>query len=89
MPIKIHNHLIDKLAVVTGVFSGFALYPQVWAVLHGSHEGIAISTYVIIFCNSIVWLTYAIHRQLVSLVMPSILNMIAAGIVITWITLSP
>lgn len=87
MPIKLHNHLIDKIAVITGILSGFALYPQVWTILNGAHDGVSIATYVIIFCNSVVWLLYAIHRQLLSLVLPSVLNMIAAGVVIGWLAL--
>lgn len=87
MPLKLHNHLIDKVAVITGLFSGFALYPQVWAILNGVHDGVSIATYAIIFCNSVVWLLYAIHRQLLSLVLPSVLNMIAAGVVICRLTL--
>ena len=83
MPIVIHNHWIDKLAVLVGVISGFALYPQVFIILSGpSFDGVSITTYAIIFCNSIVWLMYSIHRALVSLAIPSILNILAAGAVV-------
>ncbi len=83
MPIVIHNHWIDKLAVLVGVISGFALYPQVFIIISTSNlEGVSIATYAIIFCNSIVWLVYSIHRALFSLAIPSILNILAAGAVI-------
>lgn len=85
MPITFHNHWIDKLAVLTGVLSGFALYPQVFSVImSGSSENVSLTTYAIIFGNSIVWLIYSIHRRLLSLAIPSILNIFASAALIGW-----
>lgn len=85
MPIVIHNHWIDKLAVITGIVSGFALYPQIFALTtSGTTEHISIVTYVIILANSVVWLMYSIHRGLLSLAIPSILNIFASGGVVIW-----
>lgn len=85
MPIVIHNHWIDKLAVLTGVLSGFALYPQVFMlVMSGSAENVSLVTYVIILGNSVVWLLYSIHRGLLSLAIPSVLNIFASIAVVIW-----
>ena len=85
MPIVIHNHWIDKLALLTGAVSGFALYPQIFIIFtSGSTESVSITTYGIILLNSIVWLVYAIHRGLLSLAIPSILNIFASAGVIVW-----
>lgn len=90
MPIEIHNHWIDRLAVVTAVFSGLALYPQVYtAISLGLTEGISTATYGIIFLNSIVWLLYAMHRALFTLAISAILNTVAAGTMLTWLFLIP
>jgi uncharacterized protein with PQ loop repeat len=84
----IHHHLIDKLAVLAGIFSGLALYPQVVSItLRASVEGVALSTYLILFFNSFVWLAYAVHRGLLSLGIASVLNIIASGIVLVWFML--
>lgn len=83
MPVTIHNHLIDKLAVVTGTISAIALLPQVAQILNAtSFEYFSPITFVVIFLNSIVWLAYAIHRQLISLALPSILNILSTGAVV-------
>jgi uncharacterized protein with PQ loop repeat len=85
MPIVIHNHWIDKLAVFTGIVSGFALYPQIYTLMaSGTTENVSIVTFVIILANSVVWLMYSIHRGLLSLAIPSILNIFASGGVIIW-----
>jgi len=85
MSITIHNHWIDKLALLTGVLSGFALYPQIFIIImSGSAEGVSLTTYAIIFGNSIVWLMYSIHRGLISLAIPSVLNIFASLAVIVW-----
>lgn len=86
MALVLHHHLIDKLAVFNGIISGVALYPQVYSVIvSGSTVGISLSTFLIIFLNSIVWLLYAIHRSLFSLAVASLLNTIASGILIVLI----
>jgi len=83
MSLEVHHHFIDRLAFVNGIISGIALYPQVWAVLTtDSVAGISLSTFILIFLNSLVWLAYAIHRGLLSLGIASIFNLIASGILI-------
>ncbi len=83
MAIVIHHHLVDKLAFINGLISGIALYPQVYSILvSGSVVGMSLTTYVLIFLNSIVWLLYAVHRDLISLAIASILNIIASGILL-------
>jgi uncharacterized protein with PQ loop repeat len=83
MALIIHNHFIDKLAFFNGLVSGIALYPQVWVVLRdGSSAGVSLPTFLLIFLNSFVWLTYSVHRGLISLAIASIFNLIASGILI-------
>ena len=83
MPPLLHNHLIDRLALVNGLVSGIALYPQVWAILaSGSTVGDSLPTFLLIFFNSIVWLAYALHRGLISLGIASVLNTLASGILV-------
>ena len=85
MLIFIHNHWIDKLAVLTGAVSGFALYPQIFIIItSGSTESVSLTTYAIILLNSIVWLVYSIHRGLISLAIPSILNIFASAAAVIW-----
>lgn len=82
-PLIPHNHLIDKLAFLNGLISGVALYPQVFAILMNGHtDGISLVSFVLIFLNSCVWFLYAIHRLLISLMLSSILNMIASSILV-------
>ncbi len=83
MPITIHNHVIDKLAIIAGFGSGMALYPQLYLILKsGTLEGVSVVMFLIIFCNSLVWLAYSIHRGLFSLGVSAILNILASGSVI-------
>lgn len=84
MPLTIHNHVVDKLAIIVGVTSGISLYPQVWKILTAQATGISVLTYVIIFMNSVVWLAYAFHRRLFSLMIASTLNLFASSTVIIW-----
>lgn len=88
MNFVIHNHFIDKLALLNGLVSGVALYPQVYSVIiNNSVSGLSIVTFIVIFINSIIWFFYAIHRSLFSLGLASILNSIASGILILLIAL--
>lgn len=83
MPPLLHQHLIDRIALVNGFVSGVALYPQVWAVLaNGSTTGISLPTFTLILLNSIVWLLYALHRGLISLGIASVLNILASSILV-------
>jgi len=88
VPIVIHNHWIDRLAIVAGFLSGLALYPQVYLLMTTSPEGVSIATFAIIFFNSIVWLVYSMHRGLWTLAIPSVLNIIASGAVLVWAAFS-
>jgi uncharacterized protein with PQ loop repeat len=85
MPIVFHNHVIDKLAIVAGIASGLALYPQIWMILSAhSLAGVSVTTYVIMLLNSFVWLAYSMHRGLFSLGITSLLNIIATGTVVAY-----
>lgn len=82
MPLTIHHHFVDKLALMAGIVSGLALYPQVWIIMQSpTLEHFSTSTFAIIFVNSFVWLAYSIHRGLLSLGISAMLNMIASGLV--------
>lgn len=83
MPITIHHHLIDRLALLVAASSGFSLIPQVWKVYTDGPDGVALASFVIICLNSSVWLMYAIHRGLLSLAISSILNIITSGTIVT------
>jgi uncharacterized protein with PQ loop repeat len=81
--LDVHTHFIDKLAVLNGVLSGAALYPQVGKVLMTlDFTGVSLASFVIIFFNNIVWLVYAFHRGLISLLIAALLNVIAAGVLV-------
>ncbi|MDQ5962268.1 MAG: hypothetical protein QG653_75 [Patescibacteria group bacterium] len=89
MALIAHHHFIDKLAFLNGFISGVALYPQVWKLFtFGSTEGVSFVSFLIIFINSIVWLIYAVHRELISLAVASILNIVASGILTVAIMLA-
>lgn len=81
--LQVHSHWIDKLAVFNGVFSGFALFPQLFQVLT-SHSTLGVSpmTYGAIFLNNIVWGMYAFHRSLISVLLAAILNILASGVLL-------
>ncbi len=89
MKLIVHHHFIDKLAFFNGLISGVALYPQVYSILASSSTaGVSLTTFVIVFINSIVWLLYAMHRDLFSLGVASLLNLIASGLLIFLIIFS-
>lgn len=78
-----YHHLIDKLALANGLISGIALFPQVVALLVSRHtQGLSLTSFAIIFLNSGVWLTYAVHRCLVPLIVASFFNIVASGILV-------
>lgn len=82
----VHHHFIDRLAFLNGFISGVALYPQVITVLlSGSAEGVSLTTFSIIFLNSVVWMFYSIHRGLLSLGIASLLNALASIILLLFI----
>jgi len=81
--VPLHTHLIDKLAVLNGFVSGIALYPQIFNILVNEvPNNLSLITLLLIFFNNIVWLTYAIHRLLISLLIAASLNLIASGILL-------
>jgi uncharacterized protein with PQ loop repeat len=82
--LELHNHLIDKAAVVNGVISGLALYPQVWKIFVTSDvSGISFVTFFLIATNSLVWILYAMHRGLIALGLASLLNFTASVAMVT------
>ena len=79
----IHIHLIDRLAFANGVLSGMSIIPQVVQVLVTKEvAGISTLSYALIWINSIIWLTYALHRGLISLGISSVLNVSASTILL-------
>lgn len=78
-----HHHIIDKIAIYAGVFSGIALYPQVYIIITTKNiDGLSLLSFIIIFINSFVWTLYAIHRHLIALIVSSLLNLLASIILI-------
>lgn len=87
--ITIHTHFIDRVAIINGFISGVALYPQVFKVL-SSHDftSVSVTSFVVIFINNIVWGLYAFHRGLISLLVASLLNLLAAGVLLLVLSIS-
>lgn len=78
-----HHHLIDKVAIYAGIISGLALYPQIYIVIMTKNvTGLSSVSFFIIFLNSVIWTIYGIHRRLMALIISSILNALAAMILI-------
>lgn len=75
------EHFIDQLAKVNGIVTGVALYPQlIRAILTDITQGLSTTAFAIIFINSVVWVAYARHRHITPLTIASVLNGIAAAI---------
>jgi len=73
------EHFIDKLAIANGFLSGVTLYPQVFKVVFsGNVSGLSLVALFLLFINSVVWCVYAIHRNLISLLISSVLNCVAS-----------
>ncbi len=87
-----HHHVIDRAAFFAGIVSGVALVPQVWVTLaSGTVDGVSLITFIVISLNSVVWLMYAMHRGLIALGIASLLNALAASVMVVaylWFTLS-
>lgn len=78
-----HSHPIDKIAELNGLLSGIALYPQViQAALTKNVDGLSLYTFLFIFINSIIWIFYAQHRSLPQVLISSLLNCAASGILL-------
>ena len=83
-PTERHTHLIDKIALLNGIISGITLYPQLYkAFALENISGLSKTTHLLILLNSFVWVIYALHRQLISLLIASLLNMIAALLILS------
>ncbi len=73
--VKIHTHLIDKIAILNGFVSGLALLPQlVSAIIMDAYADLSATSFSLIFINSVVWTAYSLHRGLFSLLMASLLT---------------
>ncbi len=77
----VHNHWIDKLALLNAVLSGVTLYPQLYILLVSEIDSASISvlSFALILSNSIIWLWYGVHRKTYPLIISSALNAIASG----------
>lgn len=74
-----HHHPIDYLGDINGLISGITLYPQLYhAYTSNSLAGLSLTTFVLILLNSIIWIAYAIHRNLTALLVSSCLNALAS-----------
>lgn len=78
-----HLHFIDKVAIANGFITGVALYPQlIKALLLRSTGDLSALTFGLIFLNSIVWLLFGFHGTIIPLVVSSMLNVVAAGLLL-------
>ena len=78
-----HAHIIDRLAFANSIFSGLSFFPQAIQVfMTRQSEGVSTITSIVVLLNSIIWLAYALHRGLVSLVISSVLNVLAVGLLL-------
>jgi hypothetical protein len=77
----VHNHWIDKIALLNAVLSGVTLYPQLYILLVTKISSDSISTlsFFLILSNSLIWIWYGVHRGTYPLIISSTLNAIAAG----------
>ncbi len=81
--IRGHHHFIDKLAVINGAVSGFALYPQIFLILYsGVPNTMSTVSLMLIVINNLVWTAYGVHRSLSSVVLASVLSGLAAAILL-------
>lgn len=79
LDLQVHHHPIDILGELNGIISGITLFPQLYkAITSASLEGLSITTFVLIFLNSAVWIAYALHRKLSALFISSCLNAAAS-----------
>jgi uncharacterized protein with PQ loop repeat len=85
-----HTHPLDKIAEINGVLSGIALFPQVFKIATTkTTDDLSVSTFVFILINSLIWTLYARHRSLPQLLLSSLLNGLAAAILLLYIILYP
>lgn len=79
-----HHHLIDKLALLNGLISGVTLYPQIFILLSSETKTSNLSqlSFWLILLNSVIWLLYGSHRKNLPLVISSLLNIVAAGLIL-------
>ena len=81
---EIHHHWIDKVAFLNAIVGAIALYPQLYNLMTSNvrTENLSILSFSLIFLNSIVWLLYGIHRKISPLVISSVLNVVASGLIL-------
>jgi uncharacterized protein with PQ loop repeat len=76
---KHRQHWLDRIAIANGLFSGIALFPQVFKVVWtGDTAGLSLLSFSFIAVNSFIWLLYAMHRGLIALGISSVLNLLAS-----------
>lgn len=80
----IHNHWVDKLAILNAFLSAAALYPQLYsiAILQSGVENLSLPSFWLIFSNNVLWLIYGMHRRLTPLTLSSFFNAVAAGLIL-------
>lgn len=82
-----HNHLIDRIALWNGLISGVTLYPQLYLMITGQYQigNLSGLSFALILLNSLVWLIYGAHRNIIPLVISSFLNAVAAALILSLI----
>ena len=75
-----HRHVIDYLADANGILAGTAIYPQLFKVMATKQvHDLAITTFVLIFVTSFIWLAYGIHRKALAILITSVMNLFGSG----------
>jgi uncharacterized protein with PQ loop repeat len=79
-----HNHWIDKIALFNGFAGGIALYPQLFLLITSKVQstGFSFVSFCLILSNSMIWLWYGVHRRIYPLIVSSLLNVLASGLIL-------
>lgn len=78
-----HHHAIDLIADANALVSGLALYPQLIKVVATHHvNDLSVVTFYIVFFTNITWFAYGIHRRALPVLLTSVMNLGASGILI-------
>lgn len=80
----VHNHWIDKIALLNALVSGITLYPQLFLLLttDASSDNISALSFCLILSNSLIWFWYGIHHKTYPLIISSLLNTFASGVIL-------
>ena len=81
--LRVHQHLIDRLILLSSVVSGVSLVPEVWRVLetHQANTMTGASLFIMLF-NSLVWFIYGMHCGMRPLQISSVLTILTSGFLV-------